>query len=300
MKRFPSHASLALALVASLACGDDATPVDTLDTASETTNDTADTADLGDLGEETAPVSDAGPEAGLDDGTADSADSASETVTPSCQATEPLCSDEQIAQLAFSDQASGGPITEEGTAEGVFISHVDATAGGFNGSLGYTYARFTDAGLVAVELSDEASLDAMDWDIAARRFVLRLNSGVSGPSCVTGGRTAPGTTFEGLTEVPPAVTLREEQYFTADGCEYVSDTSGIGSPQTVLASFWSYGGCVAMTDNVYLVALANGRHVKLQILSYYAPAVQETCNKTDAAPTPNGAGNIRIKWAFLD
>ncbi len=109
-----------------------------------------------------------------------------------------------------------------------------------------------------------------------------------------------GTEFDALTAVPQKLTLRKEQYFSADGCEYVPDTSGIGSPQTVLSSFWSYPGCVAMSGNIYVLALADGRHVKLQVLSYYTPSVQDICDETGAAPTPNGSGNLRIKWAFID
>lgn len=308
MKRFARLVTRSLFVGATLvgftACDDDGEAKPT-DTAADTSPDTAsDTVETPDVTEDTAP--DAVPDVAEDTTPTDTApDTAAdtdtpETVAPGCEPTEPLCTDEQIATLQLSDEASGGAITEEGTEPGVFITHIDATAGGFNGTLGYTYARFTDAGLEAVELSDEDAFESTDWDIAARRFVLRLNSGVAGPSCVLGGRTAPSTTFDTLGEVPDNIVMRAEQYFTADGCEYVPDTSGIGSPQTVLSSFWSYSGCVAMTDYVYVIQLANGRHVKLQVLSYYSPQVQETCDKTDAAPTPNGSGNIRIKWAYLD
>lgn len=303
MKRFARLVTRSLfisaALVGFTACDDeDPKPADTTaDTSPDTTADTVESPDTAedttpDVAEDTTPA-DAAPDTSADT-------NAPETVAPGCEPTEPLCTDEQIATLQLSDEASGGDITEEGTEPGVFITHIDATAGGFNGTLGYTYARFTDNGLEAIALSDEDALDSTEWDIAARRFVLRLNSGVSGPSCVLGGRTAPSTTFDTLTAVPENITLRAEQYFTADGCEYVPDTSGIGGPQTVLSSYWSYGGCVAMTDYVYVVQLASGRHVKLQVLSYYTPEVQETCDKTDAAPTPNGSGNFRIKWAYLD
>lgn len=302
MKRFLRALPIGLALLAPAACDDD--KAGTADVAVETSPDTTP-----DAVEETGPdatpdaVEETSPEVTPDTTEPDtSVDTTpdSDTSAPACVETEPLCTDEQIRDLALSDEATGGDIEEEGTTPGVFISHIDATAGGVNGDKGYTYARFTETGLQMVDISDEESLESSDWDIAARRFVLRLNSGVSGPSCVTGGRTATNTKFDELTALPESVTLRKEQYYTADGCEYVPDTSGIGSPQTVLSSFWSYPGCVAMTDNVYVLALADGRHVKLQVLSYYTPAVQVTCNDTGAAPTPSGSGNIRIKWAFID
>ncbi len=225
---------------------------------------------------------------------------AEETSVPACVPTEPACQDEQIQGLAFSDEASGGDITEEGTTPGVFITHVDATAGGFNGTGGYTYARFTPNGLEKVDISDEESLESTEWDIALRRFVLRLNSGVSGPSCVLGGRTGPATEFDALDAVPSTITFRVEQYFEGESCEFVPDTSGIGAAQTLLSSFWTYPGCVKMTGNVYVVQLADGRHVKLQVLSYYTPEVQEGCDEREELTMPSGSGNYRIKWAFID
>jgi hypothetical protein len=49
-----------------------------------------------------------------------------------------------------------------------------------------------------------------------------------------------------------------------------------------------------MTDNVYVLELASGRHVKLQVLSYYSPDVQTACNHTGMVT------DFRVRWAFLD
>lgn len=285
MKMFGRWSGISVVVALVVGCDDDK-PANTKDTTD--TQDVSDVAE-GDTAEEVSPE------------TSDTTEEVSPEVTgPRCEYTEPKCSDEQIGLLQLSNVSNGGAIVEEGTTAGEFLSYIDATAGGFNGTLGYTYARFTDGGLVTVDLSDEDALESMDWDIAFRRYVARLNSGVSGPSCVEGGRTAPNTTFEGLTEVPASLTFRAEQYFTEDGCEYVPETSGIGSPQTVLSSFWKYEGCVGMTGNIYVVRLRDGRHVKLEVKSYYTPSVQVTCDQTGSAPTPTGAGNVRMRWAFID
>jgi hypothetical protein len=102
--------------------------------------------------------------------------------------------------------------------------------------------------------------------------------------------------------VPDNVQFYAEQYFTADSCDIVPDTSGLpGAPQTVLSSFWKYPGCVQMTGNVYVVQLADGKHVKLQVLSYYEPELQATCDQSGSVPmSNNGAANIRVRWAPLD
>ncbi len=192
MKRLLRALPVGLALLVPAACDDDK-DTGVVDATVETTSDVA-----VDSVEETGPEETTAETVAetVEETTADTTETPDTTDTadtsePACVPTEPLCSDEQIRDLALSDEASGGPIAEEGTEAGVFISHVDATAGGFNGTDGYTYARFTETGLVPVDLSDEQSLESTDWDIAARRLSLRLNSGVSGPSCVTGGRTVP-------------------------------------------------------------------------------------------------------------
>lgn len=217
---------------------------------------------------------------------------------PACGAAV-TCVDESISMLDLFDTASPAAITEEGTTSGEFTSNIDATGGGFMPSQSFVYARFTDAGLVKVDVDDQASFDSSEWDIAFRRYVVRLNSGVSGPSCVQGARTAPSTTFDSLTSVPESLTYHVEEYFS-DTCEFIPDGSGIGAPGTVLSSFWTYPGCVAMSGYVYVVALANGRHVKLQVLSYYSLTNQEMCNTSGMVAMPSGAGAIRVRWAFLD
>jgi hypothetical protein len=176
---------------------------------------------------------------------------------------------------------------------------VDATGGGLNATESYVYARFTDKGLIKVELTDEEAFESLDWDIALRRYVIRLNSGVSGPGEVTAARTAPMTQFADLKEVPANLELRTEQYFSEDGCEFLADTSGIGAPGTALASYWTYQSCVQMTKNVYVLALPRKRHVKLEVLAYYSLENQKVCDATGKVPSPSGAGSVRLRWDFL-
>jgi len=55
-----------------------------------------------------------------------------------------------------------------------------------------------------------------------------------------------------------------------------------------------------MSGFVYLIKLADGRNVKLQIEDYYSPNVQEQCDSTGMIPTSNtGSGNIIARWAFV-
>lgn len=288
-----------------VACDGDEAATDTTDTVGDTNvEDTSGADSVEDTSGADSVEDTSGADTNVADAVEDVADTAqadtADTAGPSCVAHEPLCQDEQIAELALKTNVSSGKITEEGTTEGEFLTHIDATGGGMNPTQSYVYARFTATGLQAVAISDEDAFESDAWDISFRRYFIRLNGGVAGPSCVEGARTSPATTFETLTSVPAGLTFRQEQYYTADGCELVPDTSGLPGPQTVLSSFWSYPGCVKMTFNTYVIALADGRHVKFQVKSYYTPSVQDSCNDSGTLTTPSGAGNFRVRWAFLD
>jgi hypothetical protein len=211
---------------------------------------------------------------------------------------EVKCVDAQIGALSLLDEPSDAVVRDESMDNGVYESFLDTSAGGLNPSKSFSYVRFSEKGLQRVAISDEDAFTSLDWDMALRRFVIRLNSGVSGPGDVKGARTRPNTTFESLSSVPDGVEYREEEYFS-DDCELISD-SGIGSPATALASFWSYVTCVAMTHNVYVIETQDMRHVKFEVLGYYPPGNQKICDDTGKVPNPTGAGNMRIRWAYLD
>jgi hypothetical protein len=217
---------------------------------------------------------------------------------PRCEASPVRCAEQNIDQLDLLTTVSKGEIREEGTTPGEFHTYVDARAGGSTPKESYTYARFTPQGLSRVEVDDQAALASTDWDIAFRRYNLRVNSGVSGPSCTAVARTPAGTTFDSVTAVDAAWEFRTEDYFT-DACEVVSGEFSLGSPETRLGSFWRYEACLAMTGDVFVVRLADGKYVKLQVTHYYDPAPQQTCDETGEVPQPSGAAQLRIKWAFL-
>jgi hypothetical protein len=209
------------------------------------------------------------------------------------------CTDTSVSTLMLFDEPATGKIREEGKGD-EFVTFIDATAGGMNATQSYVYARFTEKGLEKVDITDEDAFESTGWQIAFRRYVIRLNSGVSGPGDIRGGRTAPMTQFADLKDVPDDLELRTEEYFTSESCEFVSDGSGIGAPATALASFWTYKSCLQMTKNVYVISLPKKKFVKLEVLAYYSPDNQKRCDETGEIGIPSGAGSIRIRWAFLD
>src|SRR5688572_15324551 len=147
----------------------------------------------------------------------------------------PTCTDAQILDLPLFKPASTRAITNSPEGAG-FASEIDATGGaggGIEPKESFVYARFTASGLERVDLGDEAAFNSTGWDIAFRRYVIRLNSGVSGPSCVDGARTAANTDYDTLTAEPAGLEYRTEAYYTSS-CSLVPDGSGLGAPGTAL------------------------------------------------------------------
>lgn len=235
---------------------------------------------------------DAGTDGGTDAG-----------MTALCESTAPACSDQAIQQMDLKKTVAPGTIkTVE--ANGVFTSTIDATAGGLTPTQSYVYARFGTNVLEKVAISDEASLDSLDWDIAFRRFVIRLNGGTSGPSCV-GAAPFPGQSFEQATSEPGGAVFKLDKTFTdPPACMFEGDGSGLGtSPSTALANpeatFYNYTSCVRMTHQVFAVRTRQGRMVKLEVMGYYATeAAQELC-QNGQSPNASG-GTLRVRWAYLN
>ena len=215
--------------------------------------------------------------------------------------TEPTdipCTDAIISDLSLQDdKITEGEVTT--TTEGDdFFTLVDATAGGYGRETrnAWTYVKFTETGAEKVEIDDETALESMDWDLAARRFILRLNGGDSGPSCV-GAAALLESEYEDLTEVPDGLSYQMDDYYT-DDCTLTNDSSGLpGSPQVALGPWWEYPGCVATTGVPFFVQLADGHVIKLRVETYYEEK-QDTCNETGSSDMDAG-GYIRMRWRML-
>jgi hypothetical protein len=264
---------LALAILSLSACSSDDAPAD----GGMTTNMDA------------APVADGGvaEDTGVD---------------PICtEKTDPPCVDEQIQELLLFNNVSTGVISQDDLTDGVFTTSIDARGGGLMPTESFVYARFTASGLEKVDISDEQAFDSLDWDIAFRRYLIRLNSGISGPSCTQAGRVPNVVDLAAVTEISGDVTLRSEAYFTEPNCEIVPDGSGLpGAAAVALGAYWTYASCLQMTGNVFVIALADGHQVKLQVQHYYAePGAQDACDDTGTVPMPSGAAQFEIKWAFI-
>ncbi len=230
------------------------------------------------------------------DSAGDTAGGASDTLEAVCTELGAItCEDSLVQDLSFQEAISIGSITNQRLGP-EFLSNVDATAGGFQqaGSNPWVYVRFTNAGLEKVELSDEDSLESMDWHLAAHRFKIRMNGGSSGPSCV-GASAMLEQRYDDVTAIPEGLQYYEDDYYSPD-CSMIEDSYGMGSPQVYLTGWWEYPGCVATTGTPYLIQIEDGRVVKLVVESYYQSG-QDSCN---ASGSPgSGSGNFQWRWRFM-
>ncbi len=212
---------------------------------------------------------------------------------------EVSCVDQLILDLSLHDDKISDDEVSTTTDGDDFITTVDASAGGYNNATSnpWVYVKFTDEGAERVDIDDESALESMDWDMALRRFIVRLNGGSSGPSCV-GAVSFLEQSYDELTEIADGLSFAVDDYYTSD-CTIINDSSGLpGSPQVVLGTWWEYPGCVATTDNPHLVQLADGRIFKLVIESYYE-SDQETCNETGSAPNADSA-IYTLRWRWMN
>lgn len=219
-------------------------------------------------------------------------------VDPVCtELVEPPCVDEMILDLSLhDDKVSDGEVAN--TVDGTdFVTTIDASAGGYNQAANnpWVYIRFTAEGAERVDIDDETALESADWDMSLRRYLVRLNGGDSGPSCV-GAAAMLGFEYPELIEVPEGITFQMDNFYT-DDCGFINDSSGLeGSPQVAMSPWWEYPGCVATTGTPFLLQQADGHVLKLVIESYYDEG-QEDCNENGS--TTGAGGYFVLRWAYV-
>jgi hypothetical protein len=224
---------------------------------------------------------------------------------PVCTEPSDVACAAEIAEALSLVEGSVSPqqITNERDGDGI-KSVVDARAGGLTADprQPYLYARFRGGGLEKVELDDEQALSSMDWDIAFHRYVVRLNGGSSGPSCVAAARLK-GEDYDALTSAPAGLDLRlDEQMTAACGFRADSEAQDPANEQdfgAALRGWYLYVGCLETTYDPFVIRLADGRLLKLVVTHYYADDAQAECNETGST-SHEGAGVLQVRWAFLE
>jgi len=212
-----------------------------------------------------------------------------------CDPTAVACLNEQVVDSPFFDTASLYTILSSPSGDGfsAFVPMGDAGSGH-----PFVYGRFTDQGLEALPLDDLTAMQSQRWHIAFRDHVIRLNSGVSGPSCVLGAELPPGTDFDTLTSAPTDLVFEAESYYSSQ-CALTPDSSGLGTPDTLTAGYWTNPGCLRMTGAVYVVQLDDGRQLKLTVDGIYPTPTQNECQETGTISSPIPPNQLIFRWAFL-
>jgi hypothetical protein len=195
-------------------------------------------------------------------------DTGSEPVLEVCDPVAPTCIDDMILDLSLHDDKTNNGAVETSTDGDDFVTTADAYAGGSSNASNraWVYFRFDEDGATKIETDDESALERTDWHVAVRRFIVRLNSGDSGPSCVAASEQR--GTYEDLTAVPDDARFRTEDFYD-DSCTLQEDDSGLpGSPEVALGAWWTYGSTLEPTLVPFLVQVEDGRVLKLVIEEY--------------------------------
>jgi hypothetical protein len=217
----------------------------------------------------------------------------------SCDLGNVRCVDDIILDLSLHDDKISSGTVLNSMAGADHKAVVDATAGGFGESDNnpFIYLKFEESGLTKLDIDDETALESQEWHIAARRFVIRLNGGVSGPGCV-GALGINGSSFEELDAIPVGASFQPDSFYTAS-CDIMSDSSGLeGSPAVALSGWWGYGACVTTTSKPFLIELGDGGPVVKFVADAYYETGQESCNSSGAPGTTSGM--LTWRWSYLD
>jgi hypothetical protein len=234
------------------------------------------------------------------DSDADSDSDSDSDLDPICtEPSEMECVDEMILDLSMHDFVNEDDVSNEQDGDD-WLSLVDASAGGMNSSSDnpWQYVRFTDDGMEKVEIDDETALEDMSWHLSARRYIVRLDSGTSGPGCV-GATKVKGKEYEDITADDIAGATFDLEHYYNDSCEIIEDDSGLpGSLDVLIGGWWSYESCLETTGQPFLVQLDDGRILKLRVESYYKGEGQTECNETGS--TRKDGGYLTFRWQFLN
>jgi len=175
---------------------------------------------------------------------------------------------------------SSGAVTNQpdGVLPDVFTTTVDASAGGAAAQAGqaFIYLDLEAAdGAAAVPIDDPTSFQSSDWDLALKRFVIRSNSGDSGPA---DGEVATVQSEE-LTfndDVPSQLFADDDwSHGTSSDCTLVRDTQG--GPSTRFSNWYQLAsGRFEPKPLVHLVRLGGGRYAEVDIVTYYGDPADST------------------------
>ena len=183
------------------------------------------------------------------------------------------------------DTVSTGAVTisESPAGSGIWSADVDATAGG---SMNYGKNPFVYLDLVGhkkVDINDTQARQSRDWDIAFKRWQIKINSGDSGPGGVTVARI-PNKTLPDVTAAP-AGPYEADNYFDDKCAVQLDPINGLG---TALSDWYEYEAGtnrLVPKSEVWVLKRRDGKgHIKVQLTGYYKGMF---------------GGNYALSWSLL-
>lgn len=195
----------------------------------------------------------------------------------------PACADPTSALAspwASVDAVSTGAVVDTGNT-----ATVDATAGGSPNAADnpYIYLKLSADSVTKVEITDVDSYQSDDWDLALKRYVLRVNGGDSGPGGVEVATVVAETLAE-VTEVPADSEFATDDWVT-DDCQLVPGP--LGEPATALSDWYGYDEStnqLTPKGEIYVLRRPDGSAIKLDIQTFYHDDV---------------SGHYEIEWGAL-
>lgn len=184
------------------------------------------------------------------------------------------------------EEVSAGTVTNEPDAKlpDVFTTVVDASAGGSAGQATQPFVYLdleAEGGAGKVEIDDVASFESTDWDIALKRFVIRSNSGDSGPA----DAEVASVQSEELTfnDDVPSDRFSDDDWSGGADCVLAQANGG---PRTRFSNWYRVqGGRFEAQPVVHLVRLGNGRYAEIDVVTYYGDEAD-----------PNKSGVYVLRW----
>lgn len=228
-----------------------------------------------------------GTDSGTDAGTQD--DVATIGDVSSGSSLDHRCGDALALDWPFHDTVSTGEISTTDDS-GVKTTTIDASAGGQTGASNNPFVYLDLSTGEKVDVNDYDAFKSGGWDIAFKRYIVRINSADSGPGDVSMAKVA-NTTFDAVTSAPTDASAWQQDVSYDDNCQPLTDP--IGTLKTAInylnadnatgsQSWYDYaGGLTPHAGDIYVIDVPS-RSVtyKMQITDWQD-------------------GTFTIKWAEL-
>lgn len=196
------------------------------------------------------------------------------------------CSGALKQTLSLVDAVSGAAVStlaESDTERTIFI---DATAGGIDGQDKNPWVYVALGTGQAVAITDLQAFKSIAWDLAFKRFVVRNNSGDSGPG--SGGAIRIALPWDKVSRATLGdKALPIEEWFDDDCMLQLDVNHELITSFTGWSEYDEANHVLNAADVVYIVAGGNGLLYKVAILDYYS-------TPTGAHGTTAGRYKVRI------